>query len=268
VPELDPAIRAYYERGEEAERLRGGFPSGPLEFERTKELILRWLPPGKLRILDVGGAAGIHAAWLVELGHQVRLIDPVPLHVEQAAAAHPRLVAELGDARALMADDGSCDVVLLLGPLYHLLEADDRQLALREAHRALRPGGQLFAAAISRSSALLDLLVRLDRLHEPSVLEVVTDAVQTGEFRGAQHGLFTHAYFHRPSELRAEVVDAGFVDTEVLNVEGPGFLIPDFARRWADPQRRRAMLEAARLIESDPEMLGAAGHLLAVARRP
>jgi SAM-dependent methyltransferase len=268
VSELDPAIRAYYERGEEADRLRGGFPSGPLELERTRELILRWLPPGPLHVLDVGGAAGIHASWLAELGHEVRLLDPVPLHVEQAAAAHPRLVAELGDARALAAGDGSCDVVLLLGPLYHLLDPGDRQLALREAHRVLRPGGRLFAAGISRASALLDLLVRLDRLHEPGRLEVVAEAVRTGEFRGSQHGMFTDAYFHRPSELRREVAGAGFADAEVLNVEGPGFLVPDFERRWADPHRRRALLDAARLVESDPEMLGTAGHLLAVARRP
>jgi SAM-dependent methyltransferase len=203
----------------------------------------------------------------VGLGHAVRLIDPVPLHIEQAAAASPRVEAELGDARALAGDDGAYDVVLLLGPLYHLLDPGDRQLALREAQRVLRPGGRLFAAAISRSSALLDLLVRLDRLHEPGVLEVVADAVRTGEFRGAEHGLFTNAYFHRPSELRREVTDAGFADTEVLNVEGPGFLVADFERRWADPDRRQALLDSARLVEADPEMLGAAGHLLAVARR-
>jgi 2-polyprenyl-3-methyl-5-hydroxy-6-metoxy-1,4-benzoquinol methylase len=35
-------------------------------------------------ILDVGGAAGVHAAPLAAAGHEVHLIDPVPVHVEQA----------------------------------------------------------------------------------------------------------------------------------------------------------------------------------------
>jgi hypothetical protein len=38
LPQLDPAVPALYERGKEA-RLAGGFSSGPLELERTKELI-------------------------------------------------------------------------------------------------------------------------------------------------------------------------------------------------------------------------------------
>lgn len=268
MPELDPDVLAFYDRGEEAGRLLGGFPSGPLELERTKELILRALPDGCLRILDVGGGPGVYAAWLAELGHEVRLIDPVPLHVEQAAATDARIVAEVGDARELDADDGGYDVVLLLGPLYHLLEPDDRHLALREAERVLRPGGRLFASAISRFAALLDILVRLDRLHEPGVMGAVTDAVETGAFHGGRHGLFTNAYFHLPGELRREVVDAGFIGAEVYNIEGPGFLVGDFEQRWADPTRKQALLEAARLVEAEPEMLAAASHLLAVACRP
>lgn len=38
---LDPEIQEYYERGREAGRLAGEFPSGPLELARTQELILR-----------------------------------------------------------------------------------------------------------------------------------------------------------------------------------------------------------------------------------
>lgn len=265
---LDPAVLSFYERGEEAARLAGASHSGPLEVERTRELVLRHLPAGPLRILDVGGGPGVHAAWLVALGHHVRVIDPVPLHVEQAAAADARIVAELGDARDLDAEDRSVDVVLLMGPLYHLLERDDRLAALAEAARVLRPGGLVFAAAICRHAALLDLLLRLDRLHEPDVLAVATEAVTTGAFRGADVGLFTTAYFHRPRELAREVAEAGLTDDHIYGVEGPGFFAPDLADRWRDPARREALLQVARLVESDPDVQSAGSHLLAVARRP
>jgi len=35
--------------------------------------------------VDVGGGAGIHAIPLAQRGYEVHLVDPVPLHVEQAA---------------------------------------------------------------------------------------------------------------------------------------------------------------------------------------
>ena len=103
MPELDPTIRDYYERGLEADRLTGGFPSGPLEFERTKEIISRYLWPPPLTIIDVGGGPGLYSAWLADRGDDVHLVDPVRLHVDQAHAAHTRITAEVGDARHLSA---------------------------------------------------------------------------------------------------------------------------------------------------------------------
>jgi SAM-dependent methyltransferase len=81
------------------------------------------------------------------------MLDPVPRHIERAriAAGEPPLFhAQVGDARTLPFDDTTFDAVLLLGPLYHLLDPQDRLLALREARHVSKPGGIVFAAAISR----------------------------------------------------------------------------------------------------------------------
>jgi len=80
---LDEDWVAHYEAADEQGRLTA-VASGRLEFIRTQELLARFLPPPPAVILDVGGAAGVHAAPLAAAGHQVHLIDPVPLHVEQA----------------------------------------------------------------------------------------------------------------------------------------------------------------------------------------
>ena len=84
MPDLAPEIRAYYERAGEVDRLKGGFPSGPLELLRTKEIVLRFIRPAPLAVLDVRGGAGAHAAWLAQRGDRGQLVDPLPLHVAQA----------------------------------------------------------------------------------------------------------------------------------------------------------------------------------------
>src|SRR5579862_6186015 len=124
--EMSPDILAYYQQATEPTRLNSG-PS-QLEFVRTKEVIGRWLERSPAVILDVGGGPGPYAAWLADLGHEVHLVDPVPqlvAHAQSLASAAGRAIATctVGDARSLSQSDASADVVLLLGPLYHLIDA-------------------------------------------------------------------------------------------------------------------------------------------------
>jgi SAM-dependent methyltransferase len=80
----DAALRAYYERGMERERLSDG--RGDLEFTRTTEIVLRRLPAAPAVVADVGGGPGRYALWLASLGYQVEHRDLIPLHVEQLKA--------------------------------------------------------------------------------------------------------------------------------------------------------------------------------------
>lgn len=73
---------------------------------------------------------------------------------------------------------------------------------------------------------------------------------------------FTTSYFHRPEDLGAELMAAGFEDTRVLGVEGPAWLLSDFDRRWADPASRKVILDTARLLEIEPSTVGVSAHLL------
>jgi SAM-dependent methyltransferase len=171
-----------------------------------------------------------------------------------------------GDARALPYPGASADVVLLLGPLYHLAEPADRARALAEAARVLAPGGLLFAAAITRWAYALYGLMR-DLLADPAFQRIVDASVAEGVHRPGQEGFFTNAYFHRPEELRAELRDAGFVVEGCYGLEGPCGMLPDFDERWSDPARRAGMIRIAEMVESEPSLLGMSPHILAVARR-
>jgi hypothetical protein len=104
---VPPEILAHYAEGIERPRLTAA-PS--LELVRTQQLLGRCLPAPPARIVDVGGGPATYAEWLAALGYDVHMVDPVPLHVEQArtvAASGPGFTASLGDARALDGPDGS-----------------------------------------------------------------------------------------------------------------------------------------------------------------
>jgi len=261
-------ITRFYQ--ETAEEGRLGVGPGQLEFERTKEVVLRYFPAARAVVIDVGGAAGAYSLWLAGLGNEVHLIDAIARHVEEAqqrsdAVSHPIRSCRVGDARALPFDVGIADAVLLLGPLYHLTEAADRLRALREAHRVLRPGGVMFAAAISRCASALDGIAR-DLFADPAFTAIVRQDLETGQHRNMTSNLefFTTAYFHRPEELRAEVLAAGFSCEAVVGLEGPGWVFADFAERWADARKREDLLRVARALEREESVLGLSAHMLAV----
>jgi SAM-dependent methyltransferase len=262
-------IQAFYSEADEASRLRSGYFQ--LEHARTKELILRYLPPAPGTIIDAGGGSGVYACWLAARGYQVHLIDPVPKHVEQARAASaeqpdfPLASAEVGDARQLRHAENSADAVLLLGPLYHLVEREDRVACLREAHRALRPAGVVCGVGISHFASLLDSLAH-GFFDDPQFVPILKRDLEEGQHRNptANPIYFTDAFFHRPGELSREFLAAGFQVLEVLPIEGPGWLARDFDRLWADPIQRERLLTAVRKMEREPSVLGASSHIMAI----
>jgi ubiquinone/menaquinone biosynthesis C-methylase UbiE len=256
----------HYGAGVEEGRVDRGTSS--LEFERTKELLDRFLPPPPASVLDVGGGPGAYSAWLAERGYRTHLIDPVPLHVEQAVARATRLrldyTAAVGDARALEEGAVSWDAVLMLGPLYHLTKRRDRIQALREARRVVRPGGVVAAALISRFASLFDAVVH-GYFDDPAFAQIVDRDLREGQHRNptGNPDWFTTAYFHRPEEIPDEFGDAGLRLEGLFGIEGLGHLVPDLLD---EPGGRARLVRAARAIEREPSLSGLSDHLLAIGR--
>ncbi len=267
MPDPHPEIVAHYEVYDEANRL---IRDNRLEFVRTAEIIERHISPPPAVVVDVGGGPGVYAAWLAEKGYQVHLFDVVPRHVEAARRANHtgRLTAGIADARRIPMDDASADAVLLLGPLYHLVDQADRISALREAGRILRPGGMLWAAGISRFASAIDGTLR-DLLVDPDFRQILDRDLVDGQHRNPTKKLtyFTTAFFLRPEELLEEVREAGFAEVELLAVEGIGWAVPRLELVLEDDEARDRLLDMLGRLETEPALLGASPHLLAVARR-
>jgi ubiquinone/menaquinone biosynthesis C-methylase UbiE len=240
---------------------------------RTQSILALYLPAPPATIYDIGGGAGVYAFPLAKQGYAVHLVDASPLHVDQArqhAAENGIALSSIaeGDARQLGFADKSADAVLLLGPLYHLTEPADRLSALAEARRVLKPGGVLFAAAVSRFASLIDGLT-WGHFLSAEFREIASADLTTGQHRNptSHPEYFTTAYFHRPQELADEVSHAGFEQIRVLAVEGPAWSAPKFREVWSDLRARSDLLEFLARIDDEPSVLGASAHFVAVARR-
>jgi ubiquinone/menaquinone biosynthesis C-methylase UbiE len=138
IAEADVAVQ---ERLAEVLELRAADP-------RQREMLEEYtgqleLPDGS-ELLEVGcgtGPVSRHLATLPGVAH-VTGVDPSPLFVERARelAGDAPVDFAVGDGRALELDDASVDAVVLHTALCHVPEPER---ALAEAHRVLRPDGQI-----------------------------------------------------------------------------------------------------------------------------
>ncbi|MEY8760561.1 class I SAM-dependent methyltransferase [Chryseobacterium tongliaoense] len=264
---IDPSIDSFYTKRQEENRLSTGL--GPLEFERNKILINRYLNQS-FQIADVGGGPGHYAEWLAGIGHSVTLIDPVKKHIEQAkkrSGRGSRFTCLQGEARKLPLPDLSQDLVILHGPLYHLQLLEERLAALKEARRILKKDGILLGFAITHSASAVAVL-QGGLIHDAELFEMCTSELQSGtHFPPENYPLMLPKGFcHRPSDLIAEFDIAGLEPIELLPVEGIAWLDGKFFESWAETTKRNKLLELIKLTEQDRELLCFSPHIMIAAK--
>lgn len=266
---IDPSIEDFYSRSAEDLRLQMGL--GPLEFERNKDLISRYLTSYKGFIADIGGGTGHYSQWLAGMGHEVLLIDPVPKHIQQAekrSKSKQPFKCILGEARQLPINDSAADVVILHGPLYHLQEEDDRIAALAEARRVLKPGGTILGFAITHAASTLAAL-QTGMLYEPDVFAMCRAELKTGCHNppGRFPEMLAEAYYHKPTVLKQEFEAAGLKPVGLFAVEGMAWMDSKFFETWPHPEKRKRLLELLALTESDTELLCMSPHIMLAAEK-
>ena len=143
--------------------------------------------------------------------------------------------------------------MLLLGPLYHLPDPDDRAQALAEASRVLRPAGVVVVAALSRWGRVFVRAAAGD-LGDPTWHEHTLASMRHGRVDDGD-AWDQVAYLHDTHELATELRTAGLHHVQVVGVEGPSGA---WARR--DPALNADALQLARVAET--AMAEASIHLL------
>ncbi len=262
-------ILAYYDSKPESEHQR--LERHQLEFDLTRRFLERWLPATG-NILEIGAATGRYTLWLAKRGYNITAVDlsetllKTCREVISVAGMDDRVTYHKADARSLSGVvEDRFDAVLLMGPLYHLVDEADRLTALREAYQRLKPGGRIFSAFISRLGIMGELIRRTpewieDQAEVRSILALGKDPEHhpDGGFRG---------YFARVDEITALHEVVGFQTILLAGVE-PGISADDESYNSLEGQRRRLWLDLLYEISTEPSIIGASRHLLYIGSKP
>ena len=261
-------IAAYYNNDPLREHSR--LERHQLEHELTWRYLDQYLPDHG-SILEIGAGTGRYTLELAKRGYKVTAVDMSSALLEESrrnitrAGLDEQVQFVLADARDLgKVTKRGFDVVLLMGPLYHLIVEADRKAALNETFERLRAGGIIFSAFISRFGIMGDLMKDVpewieDQEEVRSILEHGKDPDHYPEdsFRG---------YFTKISEISPLHEAIGFETITLAGVE-PAISADDESYNRLEGKQRQLWLDLCFEISTEQSILGASRHLLYIGRK-
>ncbi len=132
---------------------------GSVEFLTTMRYVEKYLKPGD-RVLEIGAGTGRYSHALARQGYIVDAIELIEHNIDvfcKNTSTDENISVIRGNALDLSAfPDNRYNITLLLGPLYHLYNEEDKRQAIREAIRVTKRGGIIFAAYVISDGCLLD----------------------------------------------------------------------------------------------------------------
>ncbi|MBV7336919.1 methyltransferase domain-containing protein [Chloroflexi bacterium TSY] len=244
----------------------------PTEFAVTQRVLQEHLPTPPARLLDIGGGPGRYTIWLAKQGYDITLLDlsegNLKVANEKSQEAGVQFAMTQGTATNLAQfDDERFDAALLLGPLYHLKQESERQKAVDEAKRILKPDGVLFAAFLNRFTLLRYFAkYEADRLLEQqTAIELLLEDGVLPESAGPA-GFGDVSYWTHPAEIEPFMVSCGFQKLDLVNVEGVIDYLEEAIIALEGPTRDAWMTLNHRLGKL-PELHALAIHLVYVGRK-
>ena len=148
-------LEDYYSHFEEDKRLKSRH--GQVEFITSMKYIHEVLNEDfSKKILDIGAGTGAYSVLLSNEGYDVTAVELVEHNIEIFKSKKSNAKIHQGNALDLsMFLDNSFDVILLFGPMYHLLKKEEKIKALSEAKRLLKDGGVILTSYYMNDYAII-----------------------------------------------------------------------------------------------------------------
>lgn len=193
-----------------------------LEFHYTKKQLAGFITENS-RILEIGCATGYYGMYYAGRCREYVGVDLFPAHIDLfrqkiAEAGLENVSCQVGDATALTdIADGSFDVVLCLGPMYHL-PPKEREQVFSECYRVCKKDGVAAFAYINKIGVYAGACV-YDALRDYYPTEKANEAVLKNGTDDMRPELF---YYSTPEEIEAASSAHGF---EKISDLGTNFMV-------------------------------------------
>lgn len=224
---------------------------------------------GHKKILDCAAGTGIYSFYLADKGHDVTATDITPRHIEvikDIAKTKPyEMKSMVLDATNMgVFDDEYFDVVLNMGPFYHLIDETDRNKCFHESLRVLKKGGLLITAYIPRYYIFQYVAMQNDYFIDAKFAQQLTE---TGILRHDDEKCFwTDTYYATAEEMEALYQKHG---VEVIDHFAQDGATPHFSKKvdgWNDEQFQ-IWCDYHYSICRQKSLLGASNHVVIVGKK-
>lgn len=239
-----------------------------IEYLTTTHILDKYIESG-MTVLDDGAGTGRYSFYYASKGCKVEAVDIVPKHVNIIKEKIEKSVgldmnAYVGDATDLSkCKDESFDVVLCLGPMYHLKKQEDRDKCISESLRVLKKGGILAVAYINKLFVTTMLIKGNSKYLDEELLNNVVDNGVTGDL---QDDFLLNSYFFIPEELEKYMEGFGVTKVDNASTDGISLFLSNMVKGFSDEDYEK-WLNYHFKICSQPSILGYSNHCLYVCRK-
>ena len=232
-----------------------------LEYLTTMRYIQKFVKPGA-KILEIGAATGRYSIALAKMGYNVTAVDLTPKYVE----VMKRKARKLKNFQCMVADaldlsmfkDKTFDMVLNLGPMYHLFHEKDKKQAVKETLRVAKKGAVCMFAYISHASMIANYGLRHD-----DVYNVFSKMDKTGRVRDVPEEIFMSFYVEDFRKLFNRTKSKYITN---VATDGIAPMMPD----WIDRLSKKAYDAFVKwhfITCERPDQQGYSSHLLYICKK-
>lgn len=133
------------------------------EFITTMKYIEKYLTENS-KILEIGAGTGRYSIALADKGYEVTSVELAPHNIKiLKSKIKPEYNINIYEGNACdlsFIKNDTYDIVLLLGPMYHLFNDTDKHKAISEAIRVAKKGGIIYSAYCNNDTCIYKLFYK------------------------------------------------------------------------------------------------------------